>query len=147
MENNSVVKNPDENKVSDFASGTKFSTRKDFFSYKGIGKNRGTKYEILFSYLVSKLNTNPARIEINFRNLFKYDDSDEGKNPFAIRESVRNSKYASPKFLGEVIRILKLRGKYEISDEEIRETNKDGTRGGRTSGLFKFNLIKVVKKN
>lgn len=127
-----------EGSFKDSASGKVYKDRSEFFSVKKIGNNpkesKGTKYAIIVSYLIEKLRSNPSKVSVNLKELFK---AREG-----IRESIKNSIYASPKFLPEVIKVLNLKGKYRYSNEVIKDVPKDNNKGN-TSGLLSFDLVKI----
>ena len=129
-----------EGSFKDFASGKVFTNPKEFLLFKGIGLNKGTKYEILLSYLVNKLSTKPNRVEVISKSLFKFSEGSK----LNIRDSIKNSNYLSPKFLPEVIRVLGLKGIYTYKEEVIREVDKDNFKG-KTSGLISFILEKIKK--
>ena len=125
----------------DGASGRIFKSPAEFLSeYKKI-ESRGSKYALLLRFISAKVDSKAKSIEVKFKDLFTPNKVYKEEE---IRESVRGSSYADPRFKGEVFRAEPRLAKlgYSIKEAEIKTVPRDGTRGGSLEGLVRLVLAR-----
>jgi len=134
--------------IKDLASGKEFSSLKDFYKYKGIGEDKGTKYSVLFDRVISKAEKKVPYFEIKASEIFKFFEKKEERK-YYLSDSIRNSKFFSSNFPYEFSRVLKstkLLENYEIDFSKEKDFISDNLKGKRKGRDFISFKLKEVKK-